>query len=371
MSQTVVGLNNPIAVKRWSATLFTDMAKESYWGARFSSKSPDAPTPIQVLTELESEQGDTITYDLFGQLTQKPVYGDAIRRGKEEALKSFTDKLQIDQVWCGVNAGGRMSRKRTLHDLRSIARRKMAEWWARWSDEVIFIYGAGMRGINEDFIEGLDYAGFAGNALTAPDSDHVLFGGDATSDSTLGTDDKMSLALIDRAVTKAQTMGGGSDGKIKMRPIRINGETRWVMVMHSFQEHDLRTASSGTATWLDIQKAAAAAQGQGNPIYTGSMGMYRGVVLHSHQSVVRFNSGTDGLQPCARAQFLGAQSMVQAFGSPGSGLRFDWNEETEDRGNQIAIGSSTIMGLKKTQYKGRDFSGLALDTYAKDPNAAP
>lgn len=369
MSQTVVGLNNAIAVKRWSATLFTDMAKESYFGARFMSKSPDAPTPIQVLTDLESEQGDTITYDLFGQLTQKPVYGDDIRRGKEEALKSFSDSVKIDQVWCGVNAGGRMTRKRTLHDLRSIARRKMAEWWARWNDEVIFVYGAGMRGINEDYIEDVGYTGFAGNALTAPDSDHVLFGGDAVSDVTISNNDQMSLGLIDKAVTKAQTMGGGSDGKIKMRPIRINGENRWVLVMHSFQEHDLRTASSGTATWLDIQKAAAAAQGQGNPIYTGSMGMYRGVVLHSHQSVIRYKTGADGLQPAARAQFMGAQSMVMAYGSPGSGLRFDWNEETEDRGNQIVIGSSTILGLKKTRYKGRDFSGLSLDTYAADPNA--
>jgi N4-gp56 family major capsid protein len=369
MSQTVVGLNNPIAVKRWSATLFTDAAKESYWGSRFSSKAPEAPVPIQVLTDLEGEQGDTITYDLFGQLIQKPVYGDDIRRGKEEALKSFSDKVMIDQVWCGVNAGGRMTRKRTLHDLRSIARRKMAEWWARWDDEVTFIYGAGMRGINEDFIEGLDYAGFAENALTSPDNDHVLFGGDATADSSISNDDQFALGLIDKAVTKAQTMGGGSDGKIKMRPIRINGENRWVLVMHSFQEHDLRTKSSGTVTWLDIQKAAAAAQGQGNPLFTGAMGMYRGVVLHSNQSVIRFNGGSDSLQPCARAMFLGAQSMVKAYGSPGNGLRFDWNEEKEDRGNQIVIGSSTILGMKKTRYKGRDFSGLSLDTYAKDPNA--
>lgn len=369
MARTVVGLNNPIAVKRWSATLFTDMAKESYWGSRFMSKSQEAPTPIQVLTDLESEQGDTITYDLYGQLTQKPVYGDDTRRGKEEALKAFSDKVQIDQVWCGVNAGGRMSRKRTLHDLRSIARRKMSEWWARWSDEVIFIYGAGMRGINEEFIEDTDYLGFAGNALTAPDSDHVLFGGNATADSDIGNDDSMNLDIIDKSVTKAATMGGGSDGKIKMRPIRINGENRWVLVMHSFQEHDLRTNNTGTTTWLEIQKAAAAAQGQGNPIFTGAMGMYRGVVLHSHQSVIRYKAGADGLQPCARAQFLGAQAMVMAYGSPGSGLRYDWNEETEDRGNQIVIGSSTILGLKKTRYKGRDFSGLALDTYAADPNA--
>jgi N4-gp56 family major capsid protein len=366
MSQTIVGLNNPIAVKRWSATLFSDMAKESYFGSRFMSKAQDAPTPIQVLTELENDAGDTITYDLFVQLTQKPTYGDDILRGKEEALKNYSDKVSIDQVRCGVNGGGKMSRKRTLHDLRSIARQKMAEWWARWVDETTFVYQAGTRGTNADFIEDVGYTGFASNALFPPDADHVLFGGDSTSDATISNNDQMSLSLIDRAVTRASTMGGGSDGKIKIRPIRMNGENRFVLVMHTFQEHDLRVATTGM-TWADIQKAAAAAQGQQNPLFTGAMGMYRGTVLHSHQSAIRFNAGSDGLQPAARATFMGAQSMVMAFGSPGSGLRYDWNEETEDRGNQIIISSSTILGMKKAVYNGRQFSSLALDTYAADP----
>ena len=370
MAQTIVGLNSPIAVKRWSATLFSDMARESYWGSRFMSKSPDAPTPIQVLTELENEAGDTVSYDLFVQLKQKPTYGDQVLRGREEALNNFTDKISIDQVRCGVNAGGRMSRKRTLHDLRSVARQKMAEWWARWTDEVTFIYGSGMRGTNPDFIEDPDYAGFANNALTAPDSDHVLFGGNATADGSLAVADTFDLGIMERAVTKADTMGGGSDGKIKIRPIKINGEKRYVIVMSTFQEHSLRLSANGTSQWLDIQRAAAAAQGANNPIFTGSMGMYRGVILHSHPAVIRFYAGTDGLQPCARALFLGAQAMVMAFGSPGSGLRYDWNEETEDRGNQIVISSSTILGIKSTQYNGARFSGLALDTYAADPNVS-
>ncbi|MGH8117635.1 MAG: N4-gp56 family major capsid protein [Rhodanobacteraceae bacterium] len=345
------------------------MAKESYWSSRFESKGADAPVPIQVLTELENDAGDTINYDLFVQLKQKPTYGDDVLRGKEEKLTNFSDKVSIDQVRCGVNAGGRMTRKRTLHNLRTIGRQKMSEWWARWSDEVKFIYAAGARGANADFIEDTDYTGFATNPLFPPDADHLLFGGDATAFNNLSSDDGISLALIDRAVTKAETMGGGTDGKIRIRPIRMNGENRYVLTMHTFQEHDLRTGSSGL-TWAEIQKAAAAAQGQANPLFTGALGMYRGVILHSHRNVIRFDSaGADGKQPAARAMFLGAQALVAAYGSPGSGLRFDWNEETEDRGNQIVITSSTVLGIKKAVYNSRQFSALALDTYAKDPNA--
>lgn len=369
MSQTIVGLNNPIAVKRWSATLFTDQARESYWQARFASKKPDAPVPIQVLTELENEAGDTVNYDLFAPLTQKPTFGDNLLRGKHEKLKNFSDKVSIDQVRCGVNAGGRMSRKRTLHDLRSIARTKMAEWWARWSDEETFMYASGSRGVNGDYIQDLGYTGFADNAFTTPDADHWLFGGDAANFASISNDDYMDLTVIDRCVTKAATMGGGSDGKVKLRPIKINGEDRYVLVMHSFQEHDLRTKNQGTTGWLEIQKAAAAAQGQGNPIFTGALGMHRGAILHSHNGVIRFNNaGVDSAQPAARALFLGAQALVQAYGSPGSGLRYDWYEGTEDDGNQIIISSSTILGMKKTRYNNRDFGLLSVDTYATDPN---
>lgn len=368
MSQTIIGINHPIAVKRWSAVLFSDMARESYFGSRFMSKSADARTPIQVLTELESEAGDTVTVTLFGQLKQKPTYGDEVIRGKEEALAPFTDKVSIDQVRCGVNAGGKMTRKRTLHDLRAIARSKMGEWWARWSDEVTMIYLAGARGINEDFIEDTDYAGFAGNVLQAPDSAHVLYGGDADSYATISNNDGMALTLLDRAVTKAKTSGGGSDGKVRIRPMRINGEDRFVTVMHPYQEYTLRT-NTNTGQWLDIQKAANT-RGTDNPIFTGALGMYNNVVLHSHEAVIRFNNaGADTLQQAARAVFMGRQAMLMAFGSPGEGLRFDWNEETEDRGNQVVITSGTILGMKKSRFKNADFGSFALDTYAVDPEA--
>lgn len=368
MSQTVIGLNHPQAVKRWSATLFVDLNRESYWGTRFMGKGKDAATPVQVLTELENDAGDTIKYDLYAQLKQKPTYGDAIIKNKEEALKSFQDSISIDQVRCGVNAGGRMTRKRTLHDLRQIARSKMSEWWARWQDETLFVYGAGGRGVNDDFIHDEDWTGFANNPIQAADDKHVIFGGDATSEATLASDDKIDLRLIDKLKTKAKSQGGGTgNAGSRLRPIRINGEDRYVLVMHSFQEYDLRT-NTNTGQWIDIQKAAAAAQGQRNPIFTGALGEYNHVILHSHEAVIRLNAGADSLQPCARALFLGRQAMVMAFGSPGAGLRFDWHEETEDRGNQVVITSSTVCGAKKSRFDDRDFGLYTASTYAADPN---
>lgn len=370
MAQTIFGLNDPKAVKRWSAALMVDQAREGYFSTRFMGKGENAMTPFQILTNLERDAGDTIKFDLSAQLRNEPVYGDNRQEGTEEDLRFLSDQVQIDQVRGGVNAGGRMTRKRILHDLRSIAKQRMAEWWARWHDEMCFSYLSGARGINPDYIHGTGFTGFAGNAFQAPDARHLLFGGNATATNNIGVDDKFDLALIDRAVTKAETMGGGSTRSAELRPIRIEGEDRYVIVMHSFQAHDLRTNSS-VGQWMDIQKAAAGAEGQRNPIFKGALGMYRGAILHSHKAAVRFNNwGADSLQPGARALFMGRQAGVMAYGSPGSGLRYDWHEETRDNGNEVVISTSTICGVKKTRFNGEDFGLLALDTYAADPNPA-
>jgi N4-gp56 family major capsid protein len=365
--QTVIGLNSAQAVKRWSAVMFSDVARTSYFTSKFAGRGQNATTPIQILTDLESDEGDTIKFDLLAQLEQEPIEGDATQEGTEEALRYLQDEVHINQIRCGVNAGGRMTRKRTLHDIRSQARTKMGEWWARWSDEIIFMYSAGARGVNKFLQKSLSYNGFAGNALQAPDTDHLMYGGNATAFNNIGSDDVMDLTLVDRLVTRAETMGGEESGTPELQPMKIDGEDRYVLVMHKFQAYNLRT-STNTGQWLDIQKAAAAAQGQSSPIFKGSLGMYNNVVLHSHKSVVRFNNaGSDVLQPAARAMLMGRQNIVMAYGSPGSGLRYDWHEESRDNGNQVIISSAAILGCKATVFNSKRFGGILADTYAKDP----
>ncbi|GAA0721312.1 N4-gp56 family major capsid protein [Dokdonella soli] len=366
--QTIVGINDPKARKLWSASLFVDQARESYWQTRFVGKGANAMTPVQLLTELERDAGDRISYDLNMQLRNKPIYGDNIQEGTEENLNFYTDQVFVDQVRGGVNAGGRMTRKRTLHDLRAIARQRMSEWWGRWGDEILFMYGSGARGANLEFIEDLNYTGFASNPFTAPDSLHQLFGGVATSNATVQATDTMSLTTIEKAQNKALTMGGGASGHPEIRPIRINGEDRYVLVMHTYQMYSLRTNTS-VGQWIDVQKAAAAAQGQKNPLFTGAEGMYSGTILHQHKAAILFNNwGAGGNVTGARSLFMGRQAMVMAYGSPGSGMRFDWYEETRDNGNQIVISTNTILGCKKTTFNSLDFGVIAVDTAAADPN---
>jgi len=368
MARTIVGLNDAKAVKKYSAFLAVDTAKISYFNKKFMGKGPEASTPIQMLPHLENDAGEQITYDLSVQLKMQPVEGDDVLEGQEEDLKFYTDQVYIDQMRGGVNTGGKMTRKRTIHDLRKVARKRQAEWWSRIFDELFFMYLSGARGINTDYTFPTSYSGFANNSLTAPDTAHLMYGGNATSKASLDATDKMNVNLIERAATKATMIGGGTQETPQLQPIMIDGEEHFVLLMNPFQAFDLRTAT-GSSDWLEIQKSAATAEGRKSPIFRGSLGMHNNVVLHSHKSAIRFSDYGAGSNVAAgRALFMGAQAAVCAFGSPGTGLRFDWHEEPRDNGNQAVITTGSIFGVKKSTFNSKDFGLIALDTAAADPN---
>lgn len=129
----------------------------------------------------------------------------------------------------------------------------------------------------------------------------------------------------------------------------------------------MRTAD--TNGWLAAQRAAAAAEGRNNPIFKGSLGMIKNVVLHSHTNSIRFSDyGSGANLPAGRALFLGRQAGVVAYGSA-SGLRFSWTEEMQDHGNEPVIAAGVMLGVKKSRFNGKDFGVLSIDTYAANPNA--
>lgn len=365
MGQTVIRFGDPKAQKRWSGQLFLETTKKSYWN-KFEGRSDNSV--IQVKNDLSSDAGDRVSFDLSVQLRGKPTSGDNRLKGNEEALKFFTDEVIIDQLRKSVSAGGKMTRKRTSHDLRKVAKDRLSDYWAQYIDELKFIYLSGARGINEDFIEDEDYRGHAGNALRQPDSQHILFGGAANSKATLTSADTMSRSLVERCVTKARMMRARDKSSANLLPILIDSERHYVMVMSPYQEHDMRE-EAGDKGWLEIQKAAAGAFGKKSPIFTGGLGMINNCVLHSHESVIRFRDyGAGQNVEAARALFLARQAAVIAYGSPG-GLRFTWKEETDDFGNEPVVAAGTILGISKVQFNKRDFGVITVDTAAKDPNA--
>ena len=65
MARTIVGVNDPKAVKRWSGLLAYDQSHKSYFNQRFMARGAEAEVPIQILTDLESDAGEQISLSLI------------------------------------------------------------------------------------------------------------------------------------------------------------------------------------------------------------------------------------------------------------------------------------------------------------------
>lgn len=373
--QTKFGVNDPQEVKKWGTDLAVAINREAYFSSSMASESKRARTPIQIITDLEKDAGLEVTVDLLMPMAMEPVVKEKLE-GRGVPLKYFTDKLRIDQVRGAASAGDRVTSKATLRNLREDAKIVMKDWWSRLQDELHFLYLSGGFGSNSGFLWTPTNKMFEVNAMTAPDAMHQMYGGDATSKGTVATDDGFDLRVIDKAVAKAETMGGDGSNELSMVPVNVDGKKCYVVLMHTFQ-YDAMKTNAATGQWLDIQKAAAAASGSSALLFKNSGGMYADCVLHKHRNVIRYSDyGAGNNVPAARALFLGAQAGELAYGSAGgSGTRYRWTEVMTDHEDHVEIGTHCIMGVKKSTYKSkdgavtRDFGVIAIDTYCKDPNA--
>ena len=360
MATTEFALSDGLAVQRWSASLAVEAEKMQYF-RKFMGASSD--NMIIVKTELVKKAGEKITFGLRMKLDGDGIEGDNTIEGTsaEEALDFYNDYVYIDQRRKGTKSKGKMSEQRVPYSMRKEGRDALAIWWAEDYDEQMMMYLAGARGIDASLHAPLGYTGRANNTLTAPDTSHVIYGGNASGLSDIDSLDKMKLANVEKLVAKVETLDP------MVQAFRINGEKKYVLLMHTWNAYDLRTSISQN-DWIDIHKAT---DGEKSKIYQNALGEYAGVILHKHRNVIRFDSTTSCASgmTASRSLLLGAQAAVCAWGGASSVGRYSWNEETDDRGNALAITAGAIYGVKKTRFNSMDFGVIAVETYCADPNA--
>jgi N4-gp56 family major capsid protein len=365
MATTVFGVNDAETNKVWSKKLQVEALKKT-WVSKFIGSTDNALIFEQ--KDLKKAKGDKITYTLRTQIRGKGVQGDNILKGSEEKLTHYSDALYIDQLRHAVDRGGNMSIQRVLMDLRKGCNDALSDWWAARFDRWFFCVGAGYNATDEvdefgEIYQGNDTRYTGNNAVTAPTSGrHFWSEAGADKDEDLdSTGDTMTLTLIDDLVAQAKLASP------MIRPLKIDGEDRYVLFLHTKQVRDLRKDASTAGNWVDIQKAAMqGGQVSNNPIFTGALGMYNGVILHESPRVVRgVNSSTlASISTVRRAMFCGAQALTLGFGMGHGFESWVWAEEDEDYGNQLGVAAGCIAGMKKSVFNSNDFGVLVLSTYA-------
>lgn len=298
-----------LLMRAWAKSTWEAGMRKAFFD-KFTGTSPSSI--IQVKEELTRQAGDTIVIPLLMPLTGAGVTGDDELEGNEEALIYRDFSVQIDQIRNAVRIKGRMAEQKTQVDMRRDAREGLADWLATYVDVAIF------KALSTD-----------------PTPDRIVYGGSATSEDAIGAADTFNTSLIGKAKRIAL-----ADENTMVKPVRIDGKETYVMIIDQYQARDL----TADEKWINAQQYANI-RGEKNPIFSGALGVYDGVVLHQCNRILRTETGQGGTK-VGHALFLGAQAAVFAMGENPR-----WEEKLFDYGNKVGFSFGRIFGVKKTQFK--------------------
>ncbi len=317
---------NELILKAWAKSTWDFGKKESYFN-KFMGNSHE--NIIQIQEDLSRGKGTSIEVSLLMPLNGAGVIEDKKLEDNEEKMNYRSCTVYLSRVRNAVRLAGKFEEQKTQEKMRSDMRKVLSAWLARYFDLSIF---AVLTGTNPPFYAtGVDLP----YTIEPPTADRILYAGSATSESGITVADVFDTTLIGKARRMAQ-----EDELTAVKPIRINGRDTYVMVIDPYQARDLRRDPK----WLEAQEHANI-RGETNPIFSGAMGIYEGVVIHECLRVPRTQTGS-GSATVGHALFLGAQACILAEGTSPT-----WTEDTFDYGNQFGVSIDRMFGLKKSQFK--------------------
>jgi len=354
--------------KIWQKELYQDVMDNLYF-MKNGMMGKDSNSIIQIKDELTKEVGDTITYGLTAKLSGDGVDGDNELEGNEEAINAYSDSVAINQKRFGVRLKGILDEQTNAYDMRMDAKEKLSIRLQEFIERQFFLKMGGVRNVLLTDVAGNAVAGSAlwsNSPAVIPAADEAAgFGARyLCADFAAGTDsleatDLLSPALISRARVKAATASP------KLIPLRINGKTYYVLFVHPWQAFDLKN----NQTFSQAQREAQV-RGDENPLFTGALGVWDGVIIHEHDyvpfldiSVAGYSfegetAGTQAAVDVCRALLCGAQAGAFAKAKNPNG----WVEKTFDYSNKTGFATGLIGGIQKITFNSKEYGVIAVDT---------
>jgi hypothetical protein len=399
MATTTVPAN--LIQQAWAKDLWKSVEKNLYWN-KFTGTGPDSI--IQKKTDLSKQAGDKIVVPLMARLISPGVTGDNLLEGNEEPLQFYDFSVTVDQIRNAVRIKGRMEELRTQINLRQAGKDGLATWLQEYLDNDYFVKMAASPTTNRVL-----YAGSATAENQLTDSDkltcalisrakrkalmagvpvtitvagtaavtaggYTVTGSGTNFDPEVKVGDKITIASQERIVVavgsdtaltvhaKWDTSATGEaiackrylGARSSIRPVKVDGRNLFVMLINPLQGRDLRSDSD----WLEAQQYANI-RGNDNPIFSGALGMYDGVIVHEHENVPITASGASSAN-VAHSIMMGCQAGAIAIAQEPS-----WNEDpTMDYGNSVGFATGMIYGISKAVFNTEDFGCVQIMTGA-------
>ena len=425
MAETVIASSDSnLAVRLQSVALQSEITRQSVFATMMAGRQPaeraaiakrqrvqsTPDMPIVIITDLQQMAGDKVTTDMFRIVSGKPVMGDRKMEGRGAPLRFSSMEVMINQSRFPMDAGSRMTNKRTKHNIRAIVRANMSNYFARLNDQVIQVHLAGSRGHEntEDWNVPLatdpDYAEIMINPVMAPTRNRRFLAGGGATVTDLDATDALKLEDLDTITAKLRELPF-PPAPIKVEMDEMAQETPiWCLMITERQWHYLlvRGGDNNVRKWqADALIRARAAKM--HPLFRGDTLLWNSLLIKRMPRAIRFlegqsiketqANGTESdvtvaapagytgsyLWTVDRAILLGGQALALARGDAGGGnmgaFPTRWTEVLTDHGNSLEIGAGQIDGKMKFRYTGSDgettdFGCATIDSYAPDPSSA-
>jgi N4-gp56 family major capsid protein len=312
------GLN----VSRWAKQLAYEVGKEIY----FSKFMGDTFESMIVSKSMPEGKGKDMTFGLVGY-TGTVKTGDSTLEGNEQNITSNEVTVTTNQRRFGIINAGNFDDSKVLYNFRSEALAQLKRQYAEDHDAQIF------------------------SALTKTSGAGAYLRADASASVYADSDPKANLAAADLAtpedISKLKKMAMlGTTKSYKMKPIRVDGKDYFVLLLHPEAAYDLAQNS----TWRNAQQYANI-RGEENPIFSGALGVYDGVVVHEHEGITTAADGGGASVKYARNLFMGAGAACHAKVD-----EMSWVEKTFDYGNKLGIAAGQIYGVGLSTFDSKDYA---------------
>lgn len=348
--------------------------------------------PVVRVTDLQSKAGDEVSVDIFHELTGGMYVGDEKIEGRGESLEKTEFEARINQVRKPVDIGGRMAQKRTSQNLSTVARQLMTNFYRDAMDEKLIYHLAGARGFLIDAKSKIPlqddprFAKVMVNDVAAPTYDRHVYAGDATTFDGIDAADLYTMDTvrnlrlrIDESSNPLMPVMYSDDKMSGDQPFLVNFVTprQWASLQESATTKDFDAA---------IAQAINRSKDFNHPLFRGDCLMIDNILIRKYYRPVRWLAGqsanisvndkaatsapkTAGVA-IERAILLGAQALVDCYGTTENGTPFKYWEGAVDHGNGKEASIAWMEGLKKVRftcadgYK-RDHGVMVIDSAVK------
>lgn len=317
---------------------------------------------IHVKDVFSKNKGDRVTFNLAAKLEGEGVQSGGTMEGNEEAMNFYGQAITLDEYRNAVKDDGTMSRQRTPFELKQEFEPALTTWLAQKVEKQLF------QAAND--IDGVTYPAATAaqkNAWNPENKDRVLFGvttanyndTHATALATIdSTNDTLSTLQISLAKRRAQLSNP------KIRPVKIDdGEEYYVMFVHNLCARDLKNSDA----WAQAQRLARF-RGDENPIFTGMLGVWDGVILKETPKVQIIAGVGNGGIDVAINVLCGAQALLFAQGDypEEGGAKVVLTEKKFDYDTQLGMQIKALYAYAKGVFNSHQHGIVSVFSAAVD-----